>query len=120
TFRSGLRVRSGHTDVLDDCHALLREYIEVFRDPHLAVAHHTSAAGAPETDAAIRARFADWPMRSISEAAARELIDGRNRRLDPIEGIWEIVNADYRLAVLADDTAAGRYHAITLRADGVW
>jgi len=120
TLRSGLHVRARGTSAESECDALLREYVGFFRDPHLALSRHTTTTESSATDDGIRERFADWPVRQASEPAVREYVDNASHDLDPIEGVWEIVNADHRLAVIADESTSGRYHAITLRADSVW
>jgi hypothetical protein len=59
----------------------------------------------------------DWPTRAVTEESVRgELL--RRGAWSPVEGIWEVVGADYRLAVVpAEASPRGpRYDAVILRA----
>jgi hypothetical protein len=139
--RDALGARAAAVPAGDDaaCHALLVAYIDLFRDRHLSVSYRPAppaggaGAGAggdaaPPGDDAIRARFADRPARAVTEEEARALLAQRQQVRSPIEGIWEMVGADYRLAVLppapaelpGGPPAPRRYEAVTLRADGAW
>jgi pimeloyl-ACP methyl ester carboxylesterase len=105
------------------CHTVLAEYIAWFQDHHLGVAVD---APPPSAAAAIRepaepgeAAYAvsDWPTRAVTEESVRgELL--RRGAWSPVEGIWEVVGADYRLAVVpAEASPRGpRYDAVILRA----
>lgn len=115
-----LRARADGAPAEAGCHAWLQEYAGFFRDRHLGVLYPAASAGIAPSDEAIRARFADWPARRVSEAEVRESLEGSADDLDPIEGIWEFVGADYRVAVLPVDGIEGRYEAVILNADGVW
>lgn len=92
---SGLRPRAAAAASDDECYELLVEYTAFFRDPHMGV---TRAAAGSSTSLvqpdAIRARFADWPARPISEAEVIAHLNQAAADLNPIEGIWEIPGAD--------------------------
>lgn len=118
--KTELRARVGGVSTEAECHGLLLEYTGFFQDPHLSVSHRTESTDAPASDDAIRARFADRPVRLVSEEGVRDYLDGAPDELRSIEGIWEIVDTDYRVAILPDGAAEGRYEAVILSADSVW
>jgi Peptidase family S41 len=119
-----VRIVAAGAQGLSPCHNALVAWIAFFRDGHLAVNRRPTAADsavavAPDDTLAIVRRFASAPSRMLSEVAATASIMSP-RPHDPIEGIWEAVDANYRLAVVPDSAKQGGFVAIVLRADGVW
>jgi hypothetical protein len=109
------------------CDVVLRRWAGFFQDGHLslgrwgpATADPLAATAAPPTDGEIRARFADWPSRTLTEADARAALGALGGRQNPVEGIWESSDAAYRAVVLRSDEVPGRYIMSILRADSVW
>jgi hypothetical protein len=106
------------------CDAVLRLWTDFFQDGHLSFARRRSTPTGPpasaETDDEIRARFAAWPTRSLTEHEARAALDVAGDTRSPVEGIWESEDGAYRVALLADDAGTGRYLMSVIRADSVW
>lgn len=115
-----LRTRADGTSAEDECHGLLLEYTGFFQDPHMGVSRTTVASPASPGDDAIRARFSDWPTRPVTEAEVVDYLDQAPADLSPIEGIWQVVGGDSRVAILPDENVDDRYEAVILSADGVW
>jgi hypothetical protein len=110
-----------------ECDVLLRRWAGFFQDGHLSLGRRGPATGdavaataSPPTDGEIRARFADWPSRNLTETEGRAALDALGGRRDPVEGIWESGDAAYRGIVVRNDEAPGRYIMSILRADSVW
>lgn len=108
-----------------ECNAVLGRWTAFFRDGHLSIGRRGGAAsaadnGASATDEEIRARFADWPRRDMSEQQARDSLTALGTARAPIEGIWEIDDGSYRGVVLRDDDTGTRYSMSILVADSVW
>ncbi|HSJ05055.1 MAG TPA: S41 family peptidase, partial [Longimicrobiales bacterium] len=106
-----------------ECNAILGRWVAFFGDGHLSyrrAGRQETASAAPATDDEVRARFADWPVRPMTEAQAREILDGLASGRSPIEGIWQIGDGSYRAAVLRDDDDPARFTMSILRADSVW
>jgi hypothetical protein len=107
-----------------ECDVILRRWSGFFRDGHLSLGRRGPAppepAGPAPSDAEIRARFADWPVRDQTEASARAALDALGGGRSPVEGIWESSDAAYRGIVLRDEEVPGRYVMSILRADSVW
>lgn len=100
------------------CDEVIAEYIAFFGDRHLAVGRSMSDAAQPESDDAVRARFASWPARTVGEEEYRVRLSNRQPAGDALDGIWEIVGADYRMAMVPADSDT--WEAVILQADGVW
>lgn len=111
--KAAVRARAGEAAGEAECHGLLREYIGFFRDPHLSVSYRATPAGYDQG----RTPSAGRPLRQVSEPEVRGYLDRAGDELSPVEGIWEIVGADYRIAVIPDGTAEGRYEAVILKTD---
>jgi hypothetical protein len=107
-----------------ECGAVLARWLAFFDDGHLSIGRRnagaSAASDAPASDSEIRARFADWPTRPLTEAQARSRLDALGAGRHPIEGIWESADASYRGVVLRDDDDDGRFTMSILRADSVW
>jgi hypothetical protein len=109
-----------------ECDEVLGRWSGFFMDGHLSVGRGGPAenpaapAGPPPTDAEIRARFATWPARDLTEGPARMALDALGDGRSPVEGIWESSDGAYRGIVLRDEEAGGRYAMSILRADSVW
>jgi hypothetical protein len=102
----------------DACQPILDAYVAWFRDPHMSM-FRLGQDGRPSDPDAIRARFADWPSRAVSEAEVRERTAQDPPAGDALDGIWEIAGANYRLAMVPGE-APGSWEAVVLEADGVW
>jgi hypothetical protein len=106
------------------CGAVLARWLAFFDDGHLSIGRRSAGASAasdaPASDSEIRARFAGWPTRPLTEAQARSRLDALGAGRQPIEGIWESADASYRGVVLRDDDDDGRFTMSILRADSVW
>jgi hypothetical protein len=108
-----------------ECGAVLARWLAFFDDGHLSIGRRSAGASAAASDAPpgdeeIRARFADWPTRPLTEAQARSHLDALGAGRQPIEGIWESADGSYRGVVLRDEATGGRYSMSILRADSVW
>jgi hypothetical protein len=106
-----------------ECDALLARWVAFFGDGHLSFRRagpQAAVSDVPASDEEIRARFAEWPVRPLNEAQAREVLDGLGSGRSPVEGIWEIGDGSYRAAILRDDDDAARFTMSILRADSVW
>jgi hypothetical protein len=107
-----------------ECDVILGRWAGFFRDGHLSLRRRGPApaepAGPAPSDAEIRARFADWPVRDQTEASARAALDALGEERSAVEGIWESSDAAYRGIVLRDEAVPGRYVMSILRADSVW
>ncbi|MCB0544907.1 MAG: hypothetical protein KDC70_15375 [Saprospiraceae bacterium] len=98
------------------CLRLLRAWTKWFHDGHVQIYPLTPAA--EEDPEQIRARFAQWEKKEISEAQAHAYLDVPGR--DSVEGIYETMGGTYRVAVLRDTVSGREFAAYILRADGVW
>ena len=121
TEQARARADSARTD--EACHVVLAGWTGFFQDRHIGVSFSRPAAQASQpagdtTAAGIRARFSAAPARPLGEEAARQSLAARPER-DAIEGIYEQINGNYRLAIVPD-TAPGTFVAVVLRADSVW
>jgi hypothetical protein len=110
-----------------ECDVVLRRWAGFFQDGHLSLGRQGAATAdpaattpLPPTDGEIRARFADWPSRNLTETEGRATLDALGDRRNPVEGIWESSDAAYRGMVLRSDEVPGRYIMSILRADSVW
>lgn len=111
--------RAAATAANDDaCGPILEEYIAWFRDPHTVI-RRAGLGALPNDPDAIRARFADWPSRTVSEAEVRDRTARSAPAGDALDGIWEIAGANYRLA-MAPGEDPGSWQAVVLEADSVW
>jgi hypothetical protein len=92
-----------------ECGAVLARWLAFFDDGHLSIGRRSAGASAapdaPPGDDEIRARFADWPTRPLSEQQARSRLDALGASRHPIEGIWESADGSYRGVVLRDESA---------------
>jgi hypothetical protein len=106
------------------CDALLGRWTSFFEDGHLSFGRGGTASSEPlageRTGGEIRALFADWPTRPITESAARDSLTALGADRSPIEGVWESGDGAYRVAVLRAEESGGRYVMSILRADSVW
>ncbi|HEX8394633.1 MAG TPA: S41 family peptidase [Longimicrobium sp.] len=101
-----------------DCAIAIQEWTRFFNDGHVG-ASFSGGQAAGESPEQVRARFADWERVDMTEEQARRYLDENRARLDPAEGIYEAVGAQYRLAVVRRPGAA-ELTAIVLKADSVW
>jgi hypothetical protein len=67
-------LQTGRMALEAKCHALLVEF-SFFNDPHLNISHRTDSGDAFLSDDEIRAHFADWPARQVSETEVRDELD---------------------------------------------
>lgn len=105
----------------DACLEVLSGWIGFFRDGHMRVfGVPTGGDSSDTTAAAIRARFADWPSIPLDEAEVRRRLADQGGTRDPAEGVWKVLGADYRMAVVHDPGDREGWVAVVLKADGVW
>jgi hypothetical protein len=119
-----IRTRAAAARTELECTQVVQEWINFFRDRHVGLSYtppQGAEAAAGDTSAsAIRARFAGWESRPMTEEQARRYLDENRGRLDPVEGIWEGIGSPYRVAIVRTPGAAGEFSAVVLRADSVW
>lgn len=125
TLLEELRPAAAAAETTGQCDGVLRRWTAFFRDGHLSISRRSAATTAAADDAAatddeIRARFADWPRRALSDGQARDRLAGLGHGRAPIEGIWEIADGSYRGVILRDEDRADRYTMTILQADSVW
>lgn len=103
------------------CLRLMRQWLGFFHDGHLQINGIGSSAQLPPDS--IRACYARERSIPISLQRAKQLLDIRGEKTTPVEGIWENMEGNYQVALLATPigaTTATGYSAIILRADSVW
>lgn len=100
-----------------DCHQLLIEWAEWFKDGHVQLNHSPSEEG-PE---AIRARYSNWPTIPLGEEQFRNYLD-KQSDIDPLEGIWQSVGSNYQVGIQrnSDIESTVGYRAFILEADSVY
>lgn len=98
------------------CLRLLREWAKWFRDGHVQLSYHASQVA--EDPAVIRRRYETWEKISFSETQARQYLDRPD--IDPVEGIYQNAEGNYRVAVIRDSTPERDFVGILLKADSVW
>lgn len=98
------------------CLRLLSEWAQWFRDGHIQL--YAQNAAPVETPAEIRQRYADWERIALSEKEVRKYLDASD--LDPVEGIYQNAEGNYRVAVMRNSTPERDFAAVLLRADSVW
>lgn len=86
------------------CFQLVRAYKRFFKDGHFQVSFNT-----PEVTV---------PIRTIStdEQQAKSYFDAHVGKLHPLEGIWEIVDGSYRVALMRDPQQPDKMAAVVLAA----
>jgi hypothetical protein len=98
------------------CLRLLAEWARWFHDGHIQLyASNTTPAESP---VAIRQRYAGWERIALSEKEARRYFDRPD--LDPVEGIYQNAEGNYRVAVMRNSTPERDFAAVLLKADSVW
>ena len=110
------RTKTDQTKVDTTCLRLLTEWTRWFRDGHVQISFNNNAA--PDNPDEIRRRFSGWEKIPLTEAQARAYLDqpGRN----PLEGIYQMAEGNYRVAVIRDSTSERDFAAVLLRADSLW
>lgn len=98
------------------CLRLMDDWANWFRDGHVQL--YFKSGPDTEDPAAIRARFADWEKIPLTEAEARTYMEQPGR--DPVEGIYQNAEGNYRVAVIQNSTSERDFVAVVLKADGVW
>ncbi len=98
------------------CARLLAEWLDWFHDGHLSVSGG-NPGGAVDT-VGVRQRFATWETIALSEADARLFFQQPMR--DPMEGIYEPAEGNYRVALVRNPAQGRDFAAIILQADSVW
>lgn len=98
------------------CLRLLSEWAQWFRDGHIQI--YPQQTEPAETPAQIRQRYANWERIALSEKEARRYFD--ESQLDPVEGIYQNAEGNYRVAVMRNAKPGRDFAAVLLRADSVW
>lgn len=105
------------------CNEVLGRWVAFFKDGHLSFTRR-SATAAPaalsQSPEAIRAQFTDWERVELDEAGARARLVALAGGRAEVEGIWESLDARYRVAVLRDAREDRDYTMTILRADSIW
>ena len=98
------------------CLRLMIGWARWFRDGHVQLS--LKGSGTTEPPQTIRQRFQDWEKITLSEADARAYLDQPGR--DPVEGIYQNAERNYRIALVRNATPERDFAAVILRADSIW
>lgn len=97
------------------CFRIISDWKKWFRDGHVQLAMNSGSNATPEE---IRARFAGAEKIAITEADARVYFDQPGRH--PMEGIWQSVEGNYRVALMRKPAVHRDFAAVILKADSVY
>jgi hypothetical protein len=115
-----------HTNVYKDkiagaktdtaCLRLLTEWAGWFRDGHVQI--FPKGPAVTEDPAIIRQRFVNGETFALPEPQARDYVQKPGR--DPIEGIYQNVEGNYRIALVKNSMPERDFAAVILQADSIW
>ena len=113
---AGFQPKIAQSQADTTCLRLMYEWARWFRDGHVQL----YAKAGPTTDdpAEIRRRYTDWEKISLTEPEARVYLDQPGR--DPVEGIYQNAEGNYRVAVIQNSTSERDFAAVVLKADSIW
>lgn len=113
---AGFQTKIAQSQTDTTCLRLMDEWARWFRDGHVQLFQKASPVTEDPTE--IRRRFADWEKIALTEMEARAYLDQPGR--DPVEGIYLLGGANYRVALVRNTTPQRDFAAVVLKADSVW
>lgn len=99
------------------CYKIIHDWLSYFRDHHTHLYNETpSMSFAGKTDQEIREHFSQTERIELDENELMKSIS----ITDEVEGIWQMVNGPYRVAIIRNKTIHRDFAGVVLNADSVY
>lgn len=114
-FKDSLEIKSFRANHYE-CYLLLLRYISFFKDPHLNVTISDVGRFRNYNDT-LRNIFKTFSKVELSEEDLKRYFD--SEKTDSIEGIWQALSFDFKVAIYRDSTTKNKFIGVALKTDSI-
>lgn len=116
-FTTQQRVKAKAETKSDYCYKIIHDWLGYFRDHHTHLYNDApSKSFEGKTDQEIREHFSQMERIELDESEVMKSFSST----DDIEGIWQMMNGPYRVAIIKSKTSHREFAGIILKADSVY